>query len=141
MIDGKEMAFANPQEAEAFGISFIHQEMNTWPEMTVLENLFLGREIKKSFGLLDDKAMKEKARYAFKRLGVSIPLDKRIGDLSVGQQQMIEIAIQAAIDHYNGKKWIKRPYHQFTLLPKKMLTNTIGKLTITALKLRLKGFF
>lgn len=40
MIDGKEMAFANPQEAEAFGISFIHQEMNTWPEMTVLENLF-----------------------------------------------------------------------------------------------------
>lgn len=52
----------------------------------------LGREIKKSFGLLDDKAMKEKARYAFKRLGVSIPLDKRIGDLSVGQQQMIEIA-------------------------------------------------
>lgn len=92
LIDGKEMAFANPQEAEAFGISFIHQEMNTWPEMTVLENLFLGREIKKSFGLLDDKAMKEKARYAFKRLGVSIPLDKRIGDLSVGQQQMIEIA-------------------------------------------------
>lgn len=49
MIDGKEMAFANPQEAEAFGISFIHQEMNTWPEMTVLENLFLGREIKKIF--------------------------------------------------------------------------------------------
>lgn len=40
LIDGKEMAFANPQEAEAFGISFIHQEMNTWPEMTVLENLF-----------------------------------------------------------------------------------------------------
>lgn len=67
------------------------------------------------------------------------------GDITatIAQQpaKMGEIAIQAAIDHYNGKKWIKRPYHQFTLLPKKMLTNTIGKLTITALKLRLKGFF
>ncbi|GFG42383.1 sugar ABC transporter ATP-binding protein [Streptococcus canis] len=92
LIDGKEMTFANPQEAEAFGISFIHQEMNTWPDMTVLENLFLGRELKKAFGLLDDKAMRDKAKAAFKRLGVSIPLDKRIGDLSVGQQQMIEIA-------------------------------------------------
>ncbi|MFV8213897.1 sugar ABC transporter ATP-binding protein, partial [Streptococcus pluranimalium] len=91
-IDGKEMAFANPQEAEEFGISFIHQEMNTWSDMTVLENLFLGREIKNSFGLLNQKAMKEKANQAFERLGVSIPLNAEIGKLSVGQQQMIEIA-------------------------------------------------
>lgn len=91
-IDGKEMSFANPQEAEEFGISFIHQEMNTWSDMTVLENLFLGREIKNSFGLLNQKAMKEKANQAFERLGVSIPLNAEIGKLSVGQQQMIEIA-------------------------------------------------
>ncbi|MXQ47889.1 ATP-binding cassette domain-containing protein [Streptococcus pneumoniae] len=92
IIDGKEMAIANPQEAEEFGISFIHQEMNTWSDMTVLENLFLGREIKNSFGLLNQKAMKEKANQAFERLGVSIPLNAEIGKLSVGQQQMIEIA-------------------------------------------------
>ncbi|MGQ7563876.1 sugar ABC transporter ATP-binding protein [Streptococcus suis] len=91
-IDGKEMAFSNPQEAERFGISFIHQEMNTWPDMTVLENLFLGRELKTKFGLLDQSAMRRKAEQAFQRLGVSIPLHKVIGDLSVGQQQMIEIA-------------------------------------------------
>ena len=36
----------NPKEAEDYGVSFIHQEMNTWPEMTVLENLFIGKEIK-----------------------------------------------------------------------------------------------
>ncbi|MGT2933060.1 sugar ABC transporter ATP-binding protein [Streptococcus catagoni] len=91
-IDGKEMTFSNPQKAEEFGISFIHQEMNTWSEMTVLENLFLGREIKNRFGLLDQKAMVKKAEQAFKRLGVSIPLNQTIGHLSVGQQQMIEIA-------------------------------------------------
>ncbi|MGT2832564.1 sugar ABC transporter ATP-binding protein [Streptococcus halotolerans] len=92
LIDGQEMTFTNPQEAENFGISFIHQEMNTWSDMTVLENLFLGREIKNHFGLLDQKAMKEKANQAFARLGVSIPLTVEIGKLSVGQQQMIEIA-------------------------------------------------
>lgn len=92
LIDGKEMSFSNPQEAEEFGISFIHQEMNTWSEMTVLENLFLGREIKTKIGLLDQKQMKLKAQEAFKRLNVSIPLDRPIGSLSVGQQQMIEIA-------------------------------------------------
>ncbi|WP_165625989.1 sugar ABC transporter ATP-binding protein [Streptococcus equi] len=92
VIDGVEKQFSNPQEAEAFGISFIHQEMNTWPDMTVLDNLFLGREIKGTFGLLDQKAMKEKAKRAFDHLGISIPLDLPIGSLSVGQQQMIEIA-------------------------------------------------
>lgn len=92
LIDDQEMTFSNPQEAEEFGISFIHQEMNTWSEMTVLENLFLGREIKGSFGLLNQKAMKAKALEAFKKLGVSIPLNRPIGELSVGQQQMIEIA-------------------------------------------------
>ncbi|CAM4227285.1 D-ribose transporter ATP-binding protein [Streptococcus penaeicida] len=91
-IDGKEMTFANPQEAEEFGISFIHQEMNTWSEMSVLDNLFLGREIKTGFGILDKKTMTIKAKEAFKRLGVNIPLNKAIGELSVGQQQMIEIA-------------------------------------------------
>lgn len=92
LIDDQEMTFSNPQEAEEYGISFIHQEMNTWSEMTVLENLFLGREIKGSFGLLNQKAMKAKALEAFKKLGVSIPLNRPIGELSVGQQQMIEIA-------------------------------------------------
>ncbi|HEN6665390.1 TPA: sugar ABC transporter ATP-binding protein [Streptococcus agalactiae] len=91
-IDGEERTFSNPQEAEEFGISFIHQEMNTWPEMTVLENLFFGREIKTTFGLLNQKLMRQKALEAFKRLGVTIPLDIPIGNLSVGQQQMIEIA-------------------------------------------------
>ncbi|MEY8536927.1 sugar ABC transporter ATP-binding protein [Lactococcus muris] len=92
VIDGKQKRFSNPQAAEVFGISFIHQEMNTWPDLTVLENLFLGREIKNKFGILDNKAMRKKAAYAFEQLGVTIDLDAVIGKLSVGQQQMVEIA-------------------------------------------------
>lgn len=91
-IDEKEKTFANPQEAEAFGISFIHQEMNTWPDMTVLENLFLGRQVTTKLGLLDNKAMTKRAEEVFHRLGVDIPLSTAIGELSVGQQQMVEIA-------------------------------------------------
>jgi ribose transport system ATP-binding protein len=91
-IDSQEKKFNNPQEAERFGISFIHQEMNTWPDLTVLENLFLGREIKTKLGLLDNKAMQKKAQEAFQQLGVSLDLSAEIGTLSVGQQQMVEIA-------------------------------------------------
>ena len=54
-IDGEQKLFENPKEAEDYGISFIHQEMNTWPEMTVLENLFIGKEIKNKFGLIQTK--------------------------------------------------------------------------------------
>ena len=45
-INGEKKHFDNPKEAEEHGVSFIHQEMNTWPEMTVLENLFIGKELK-----------------------------------------------------------------------------------------------
>ncbi|MGE7366730.1 sugar ABC transporter ATP-binding protein [Desemzia incerta] len=92
VIDGKQQLFANPKEAEDYGVSFIHQEMNTWPEMTVLENLFIGKEIKNKIGLIQTKKMKELANQTFRDLGVQLDLDKDVKDLSVGQQQMIEIA-------------------------------------------------
>ncbi|WP_419954556.1 sugar ABC transporter ATP-binding protein [Neobacillus niacini] len=91
-IDGKETYFKNPKEAEQCGITFIHQELNIWPDMTVLENLFIGKELKNFFGLLKISEMKALAKKQFDRLAVSIPLDKEAGYCSVGEQQMIEIA-------------------------------------------------
>ena len=91
LIDGEEKIFSGPKEAEEFGISFIHQEMNSWPQMTVLENLFLNNELKNSFGLLDTRRMKTIAVEYTERLGIDLPLDVEIEDLSVGQQQIIEI--------------------------------------------------
>lgn len=92
IIDGKERAFENPKEAEENGINFIHQEMNTWPEMTVLENLFIGRERKTAFGWIKTKEMETLAKEVFNQLGVQVDLNRNVGTLSVGQQQMIEIA-------------------------------------------------
>lgn len=91
-INGQEKYFANPKEAEQNGITFIHQELLIWPEMTVLENLFIGKERKSPFGLLKTKEMKALAEKQFERLSVNIPLDEPAGACSVGEQQMIEIA-------------------------------------------------
>ncbi|MCM3718404.1 sugar ABC transporter ATP-binding protein [Fictibacillus phosphorivorans] len=92
LIDEQEKYFDNPKEAEKHGIAFIHQELNVWPEMTVLENLFIGKELRTTFGLLKTKEMKALANEQFDKLAVNIPLDKQAGLCSVGQQQMIEIA-------------------------------------------------
>ncbi|MEM5013208.1 sugar ABC transporter ATP-binding protein [Niallia taxi] len=91
-IDGTETYFKNPKEAEQSGVTFIHQELNIWPDMTVLENLFIGKERKNTFGFLKTAEMKALANKQFERLSVSIPLDKEAGSCSVGEQQMIEIA-------------------------------------------------
>ncbi|MCQ4088306.1 sugar ABC transporter ATP-binding protein [Saccharibacillus sp. JS10] len=92
IVDGKETYFDNPGEAENRGLAFIHQELNIWPEMTVLENLFIGRELNLPYGLLDTRKMKALAREQLQRLSVDLPLSKDAGTCSVGQQQMIEIA-------------------------------------------------
>ena len=91
-INGEEYYFSNPKEAEQKGIAFIHQEMNIWPEMTVLENLFIGKEIRNRFGFLKMNEMRELAKEQFSELAVSISLDEKAGNCSVGEQQMIEIA-------------------------------------------------
>lgn len=92
IIDGQETYFANPKEAEQKGIAFIHQELNVWPEMTVLENLFIGKEMTYKWGLLDSTKMKALSNEQFAKLAVNLPLNGEAGECSVGQQQMIEIA-------------------------------------------------
>lgn len=91
-INGEDYYFSNPKEAEQKGIAFIHQEMNIWPEMTVLENLFIGKELRNKLGILKINEMREMAKEQFKKLAVSISLDEKAGNCSVGEQQMIEIA-------------------------------------------------
>lgn len=91
LVDGTEVIYKNPQEAEKAGIVFIQQELNVLFDLTVEENLFLGKEIKKRFGRCDSKAMRKKAEEILNMLGVKIPVEKAMSELSVGQQQMIEI--------------------------------------------------
>ena len=98
IVDGQEVCYKNPQEAERAGIVFIHQELNVLFDLTVEENMFLGKEIKKRFGVCDKKAMRQEVKKILDRLGVDIDPGQRMNELSVGQQQMIEIAKALMVD-------------------------------------------
>ena len=91
LVDGKEVNYKNPQEAEKAGIVFIYQELNVMFDLTVEENLFMGKEIHGKFGICDKKAMQKKAQEALNILGENISPKTVMAELSVGQQQMVEI--------------------------------------------------
>lgn len=97
-VDGREVNYKNLQEAEKAGIVFIHQELNVLYDLTVEENLFIGKEIKGKFGFCNQKAMRKKAEEALGRLGVHISPAEVMSNLSVGQQQMIEICKALMVD-------------------------------------------
>lgn len=88
---GQEVCFKGPAESEEAGISIVHQELNMMNDLTVAQNLFIGREEMNGF-LIDDKKMNEKARELFKILKIDINPAEKIGNLTVGKQQMVEIA-------------------------------------------------
>lgn len=98
LVDGKEVTFRNNKDAEEHGIAFIHQELNIWPNLSVLENLFLMNQPKTRFGTIDFKKMHEMAEAKCKEIGIDLPLDEVAGDCSVGQQQMTEITRSLMLD-------------------------------------------
>lgn len=98
LVDGSEVSYRNPQEAEKAGIVFIHQELNVLFDLTVEENLFLGKEITSFAGICDRKTMRNKADETLRMLGVSIPTNKVMSELSIGQQQMVEICKALMVD-------------------------------------------
>jgi ribose transport system ATP-binding protein len=92
LLEGRKVRFAAPNEAQRAGISIIHQELNLLPDLSVAANVFMGRESRSRFGLLDSREQVRGARDVLARLGVSINPTERVGSLSVAQQQMVEIA-------------------------------------------------
>jgi ABC-type sugar transport system ATPase subunit len=90
--DGSPLQFETIHDAQERGISIIFQELNNCPNLSALENLFLGREIKTGAGILDFAAMRERARAVFERLAITVDLNVPVGRLSTAVQQMIEIA-------------------------------------------------
>lgn len=94
--EGKEVEFTNPREAQDAGIVIVHQELNMLGHLTVAQNIFIGREIMKG-KLIDDKKMNEEAKKLFDQLGIDIDPKETMSRLTVGKQQMCEIA--KAISH------------------------------------------
>ena len=92
IFKGKNHSSFSTREALNQGISVIYQELALVLQMTVAENIFLGREPRNSFGLLDQAQLRSEAQDLLEQLGIKIDLDIEVGDLSVAYQQMIEIA-------------------------------------------------
>ncbi|MCI8418877.1 MAG: sugar ABC transporter ATP-binding protein, partial [Lachnospiraceae bacterium] len=94
--EGKEVEFSNPREAQAAGVVIVHQELNMMGHLTVAQNIFIGREIMNG-GIIDDRKMNEEARKLFDKLNIDIDPTETMSRLTVGKQQMCEIA--KAISH------------------------------------------
>ncbi|MDO4764854.1 MAG: sugar ABC transporter ATP-binding protein [Eubacteriales bacterium] len=88
---GKDVEYKNTAQSEAAGIAIVHQELNMMNDLTVAQNLFIGRETMQGF-FINDKQMVQEAKDIFKILNIDIDPTVKIGDLTVGKQQMVEIA-------------------------------------------------
>ncbi|HEU5081100.1 MAG TPA: sugar ABC transporter ATP-binding protein [Opitutaceae bacterium] len=91
-LDGREVHLRSPDEAQALGINIIHQEFSLVPHLDVVENIFLGRERTGRFGLRAKRIMRQEAQAMLDRLGARIRLDSPVAQLSVAEQQFVEIA-------------------------------------------------
>ena len=91
LVGGKPVHFHSIRAAERAGIGIIFQELNLFQDMSVAENLFIGKEMLKS-GLIDTDAQYHAAKKLLERVGLDIDPTTRMGDLYVGQQQLVEIA-------------------------------------------------
>ncbi|HHV66172.1 MAG TPA: sugar ABC transporter ATP-binding protein, partial [Ochrobactrum intermedium] len=97
-IDGKPVSFSGPVEAEAQGIVLVHQEILLAPDLTVAQNIYLGRELNRGV-VVDDKSMREGARKAIRDLGADIDPDTLVGSLSIAQRQLVQIARVLLVPH------------------------------------------
>ena len=91
-LNGKLVRFSHPIQAIHSGISVIYQEAEIVPHLNVIENIFLGREIRARFGFVDFKQQRRQAEKIIEMLDVELDLDVMVGELSVSHQQMITIA-------------------------------------------------
>ncbi len=87
---GQEVSYDHIGQSQDAGISVIHQELNMMNHLTVAQNMFIGREFMKN-GFIDDGAMEAEAQRQFDKMGVKIDPSAKLGELTVGKQQMVEI--------------------------------------------------
>lgn len=89
---GQETTFSGPKASQEAGIGIIHQELNLIPQLSIAENIFLGREFVSHFGKIDWKKMYAEADKLLAKLNLRFNSRRLVGELSIGDQQMVEIA-------------------------------------------------
>jgi ribose transport system ATP-binding protein len=92
LLQGQPVRFTGTRDAEAAGISIIHQELNLVEELTSAANIFLGREKRTGLGFIDDRTMEAESQKLFDQLDCEIRPDQPVSQLRVGDQQLVEIA-------------------------------------------------
>jgi rhamnose transport system ATP-binding protein len=92
LLDGKPVSFRDPLHAREAGIAVIYQEPTMFPDLTVAENIFMGRQPVRSLRRIDRKSMRRQALELFRQLGVKIDPDRAAQGLSIADQQVVEIA-------------------------------------------------
>ncbi len=98
LLRGNAVEITSPLQARALGISIIHQELNQIPALSVAENIFLGREPRRGFGLVDWGTMWARADRLLRDLGLPIDPRRRLGTLSLAEQQLVEIAKALSVE-------------------------------------------
>jgi ribose transport system ATP-binding protein len=91
-LEGKPLSVKNPKEAQELGLAIIHQEFNLMPDLTVAQNIFIGREPLTGGFFTKPKALEAKAKELVDRLGLRLDPRAKVGSLTVAKQQMVEIA-------------------------------------------------
>lgn len=97
-LAGEPVDFASTAEAKAAGIAVIYQEPTLFPDLSVTENIFMGRQPRGRFGRIDRARMRSEVELLFSQLGVSMDPDRTADGLSIADQQMIEIAKAVSLD-------------------------------------------
>jgi ribose transport system ATP-binding protein len=97
-FQGQEVRFSGPTDAEAKGIVLVHQEILLAPDLTVAQNIYLGREITRGISV-DDKTMNAGADAAIRRLGAIIEPKRILNTLSIAQRQLVQIARALLVPH------------------------------------------
>ncbi|WP_442574553.1 sugar ABC transporter ATP-binding protein [Microbacterium sp. F51-2R] len=98
LLDGESVDFSSTAQSKAAGIAVIYQEPTLFPDLSVTENIFMGRQPANRFGRIDRKAMRQEAAAIFRRLGVSLDPERVTEGLSIADQQIIEIAKAISLD-------------------------------------------
>ena len=96
--NGKQVEYSKPKEAMDDGIVIVHQELNMMNHLTVAQNIFIGREEINQGLFINDNAGNKKAKELFKLLKLDINPQEKVGNLTVGKQQMVEIAKALSMD-------------------------------------------
>ncbi|GAA5028379.1 sugar ABC transporter ATP-binding protein [Terrabacter aeriphilus] len=91
LLDGRAVSVTSPRDAIAHGIGIIHQELSLFPNMSIAENLFAGRELRRG-RFVDHAAQRRRSTEVLARLGQDLDPDTLVGDLPIGKQQLVEIA-------------------------------------------------